>query len=312
MRQYIAILIGILLLMPVALAETPGISGVLVSSTTESLDAPETGNLRLLQTKYDPYPAEPGQIVTLWVAVQNWGSDSIENAYLQVVPEYPFRLPQGNGMEEVGRIAGFGERLVEYELIVDEDAIEGMYAFDVQQCSDNTCSDVVRNVEIQISVKTGGSPRIKVGLEDTETFWGGKKGEVTLNIVNRGRLDIKFLTLTLLPSEDYEILSPTEIYVGELESDDFETTDFTIFVDEALANKDTIYIDLPVKIDYTDSNNHDYSSQAQVKLKIYSQEDLKRYGLMTDTNGSTTYLVASIVILGAGAWYWLKKKKKQH
>jgi LPXTG-motif cell wall-anchored protein len=312
MKPYIAILLGMLLLMPVALAEAPGISGVLVSSTTESLDAPEAGNLRLLQTKYEPYPAEPGQLVTLWVAVQNWGSDSIDNAYLRVVPEYPFRLPQGDGIEEVGRIAAFGERLVEYELIVDETAIEGTHAFDVQQCLDVSCSEVVRSVEIQISVKTGGSPRIKVGLEDADTFWGGKKGDVTTNIVNRGKLDIKFLTLTLLPSEDYEILSPTEIYVGELESDDFETTDFTIFVDESLASKDTMYIDLPVKVEYTDSNNHDYTSQTQVKLKVYSQEDLKRFGLMTDSNGSSTYFVVAIVILGAGFWYLRKKKKKQH
>jgi LPXTG-motif cell wall-anchored protein len=312
MKPYIAILLGMLLLMPVALAETPGISGVLVSSTTENLDAPDNGNLRILQTKYDPYPAEPGQLVTLWVAVQNWGSESIDNAYLRVVPEYPFRLPQGNGIAEAGRIAAFGERLVEYDLIVDENAIEGTYAFDIQQCLDASCSKVLRDIEIQISVKTGGSPRIRVGLEDAATFWGGKKGDVTINIVNRGKLDIKFLTLTLLPSDDYEILSPTEIYVGELESDDFETTDFTVFVDENLAGTSTVYVDLPVKIDYTDSNNHDYSSQAQVKLKIYSQEDLKRFGLMTDSNGSTTYFIVAIVILGAGAWYWLKKKKKQH
>jgi LPXTG-motif cell wall-anchored protein len=310
MKPYIAILLGMLLLMPVALAETPGISGVLVSSTTESLDVPDNGNLRILQTKYDPYPAEPGQLVTLWVAVQNWGDDSIDNAYLRVVPEYPFRLPQGNGIEEAGRIAAFGERLVEYDLIVDENAIEGTYAFDVQQCLDATCSKVIRDVEIQISVKTGGSPRIKVGLEDADTFWGGEKGAVTINIVNRGKLDIKFLTLTLLPSEDYEILSPTEIYVGELESDDFETTDFTIFVTEGIGGKDTVYVDLPVKVEYTDSNNHDYSSQAQVKLKIYSQEDLKRFGLMTDSNGSSTYLIVAIVILGAGFWYWKQKKKK--
>jgi LPXTG-motif cell wall-anchored protein len=308
----LALLIGILLVMPTALSETTGVSGVLVSSTTENVDAPEQGNIRLLQTKYEPYPAEPGQIVTLWVATQNWGQDSIDNVYLRVVPEYPFSIPQGTGIIEVGRVAAFGERLAEFDLIVNEDAIEGVYSFDVQQCSDNDCTQVVKELEVSISVKTGGSPRIRVGLEDSSTFWGGKSGDLTLNIVNRGKLDIKFLTITLLPSDDYEILSPSEIYIGELESDDFDTSDFKIFTKENIASKDTVYVDLPVKVEYTDSNNRDYTSQSQVKLKVYSQNDLKRYGLMIDSNGSNTYLIVLLIIAGAGFWYWRKKKNKHH
>jgi len=311
MKLYIAL--AVLLLIPIVLADTPGISGVPVPSTTESLAAPDFGNIRLLQAKYDPYPAEPGQIVTLWVAVQNWGEDRLDNVYLRAAPNYPFSNTRRNGIVEVGRIGGFGERLAEFDLIVNEDAIEGTYSFDVQHCSDSTCTQVLREVEVSINVKTGGSPRIRVGLEDTVTFWGGKSGEITLNIVNRGKLDIKFLTFTLLPSEDYEILSPEEVYIGELESDDFETADFKIFINEEIASSDTTYIDLPVKVEYTDSNNKDYDSQAQVKLRIYSQDDLKRFDLTQGSSSKASYLFIVVLILaGAGYWYWKKKKKVTH
>ncbi|MBT3582380.1 LPXTG cell wall anchor domain-containing protein [Candidatus Woesearchaeota archaeon] len=309
MRKSILFLICLLMLAPVALAETEGISGVLVSSTTENVNAPENnGNIRLLQTKYDPYPAEPGQVVTLWVAAQNWGEESIENAYLRVVPEYPFRLPSGAGIEEVGRIAGFGERLVEYDLIVDDDAIEGVYSFNIQQCDDASCSNVIKEIEVSISVKTGGSPRIRVGLEDADTFQSSTNGDVTLNIVNRGRLDIKFLTLTLLPSDQYDILSPTEVYIGELESDDFDTVDYNLFINENVAEEDTVYVDLPVKVEYTDSNNKDYTAQSQVKLKVYSQTDLKRFGLMTENSGNNMYMIIGLIAAGGIFWYWRKRK----
>lgn len=307
--RYIIPLLIILLFIPAVAAETSGITGVAVSTTTESFAAPDAGNIRLLQAKYDPYPAEPGQIMTLWVAVQNFGNKKVDNAYLKVVPEYPFSIPKGNGIVDVGRIASFGERLAEYDLVVDEDAIEGIYSFDVQHCSDEDCNYVLRKIEVDISVRTGGSPRIRVGLEDTETFWSGKSGEVTLNIVNRGKLDIKFLTLTLLPSEDYEILSPEQVYIGELESDDFETADFKIFVEEGLAKSDTVYVDLPVKVEYTDSNNRDYDSQQQVRMKVYSQKDLKRFGLTQSKSSSSSYIIVLLLIAGAGYWWWKKKKK---
>jgi LPXTG-motif cell wall-anchored protein len=309
MKKILAI-IAVLLLFPVVLAETEGISGALVSSTTENVNAPEyNGNIRVLQTKYDPYPAEPGQVVTLWVAVQNWGEDNIDNAFLKVVPAYPFRLPSGSGIEEVGRISGFGERLVEYDLIVDDSAIEGVYSFDIQHCSDLECSKVIKEIEASISVKTGGSPRIKVGLEDANTFQSGTNGVVTLNVVNRGKLDIKFLTLTLLPSDQFEILSPTEVYIGELESDDFDTVDYELFMYENVATEGTVYVDLPVKVEYTDSNNRDYSAQSQVKLKVYSQEDLKRFGLMTENGGSNSYMIIGLIAAGGIFWYWRKKRK---
>jgi LPXTG-motif cell wall-anchored protein len=309
MKKLTLVLLAMLLIVPFAVAETSGVSGVTVSTTTENLNAPEHGNIRVLQAKYDPYPAEPGQIVTLWVAVQNWGESSVDDVYLRVVPEYPFSIPSGTGIKEVGNVAAFGERLVEYDLIVNDGAIEGAYSFDVQQCSDRECNNIIKETEVSITVKTGGSPRIRVGLEQADTFWSEKKGEVTLNIVNRGKLDIKFLTLTLLPSEDYEILSPEQVYIGELESDDFETADFDIYVNNGISSKESTNVELPVRVEYTDSNNKDYSSQAQVRLKVYSQDDLKKYELVTNTNGSNTYLIVLLIIAGLGYWYWRKRKK---
>ncbi len=313
-RKYLSLILILGLLLPIGIAESDDVTGVSVPTLTTTYDyaAPENNaNIRALQTKYDPYPAEPGQYVTVWVAVQNWGDEDLDHAYFRMIPEHPFRLDSGDfGIKDAGKVFAFRERLLEFKLRVDEDAIEGTYELDLKQCSDEFCSSYIKTIPIKISVKTGGEPRIRVGIEDSATFTGGKNGGITLNIVNRGKLDIKFLTLTLLPGEEYEILSTPEVYIGELESDDFETADFTIFMKEDVAMETTSYATLPVRVEYTDSNNRDYDERAQVDLKVYSQEDLVRFGLASKGGGGSSYLIILLIIVGAGYWYWRRRKKK--
>ena len=65
-------------------------------------------------------------------------------------------------------------------------------------------------------------------VEDMPKFQPGGSGEVTLNIVNRGLLGVKYLVVTLQDTEDYKILTPAEIYIGSLSSDDFDTIKYQI------------------------------------------------------------------------------------
>jgi hypothetical protein len=312
-RKYLSLLLILFIpLMPLVLAEDTNFVGIAnpTVTTTYDYDAPDVANIRTLQTKYDPYPAEPGQYVTVWFSVQNWGEEDLDHAYFRMIPEHPFRLDRGDfGIKDAGKIAAFDERLLEFKMIVNEDTLEGTYETELKQCSDEKCSKYLKSIPIRISVKTGGSPRIRVGLEASDVFNSGKKGEVTINIVNRGKLDIKFLTLTLLPAEEYDILSPVEVYVGELESDDFDTVDFDIFMNENIATSATMPVTLPVRVEYTDSNNKDYDDRAQVDITVYSPEDMKRFGFMQDGGGYGTYGIIILIIVGAGYWFWRKKKK---
>jgi len=56
--------------------------------------------------KYDPYPANAGEYVTVWIKIENPGLGSpSEDVQLRVVPEYPFSLEPGEtGLEEIGKL----------------------------------------------------------------------------------------------------------------------------------------------------------------------------------------------------------------
>jgi hypothetical protein len=44
----------------------------------------------------DPDPVKPGDVLEVRIAIENTGYSDIENCYLKIEPEYPFRALSGN------------------------------------------------------------------------------------------------------------------------------------------------------------------------------------------------------------------------
>jgi len=118
-------------------------------------------------------------------------------------------------------------------------------------------------------------------------------------------IDVKFLTVSLKP-EGYEILSPSEVYIGNLDSDDYDTTDFKIHVPE-----DRKELPLKIELNYKDANNKEYSENYVVNLKLYTQEELKKYSLVPDTTGTTNTIIF-IILLFVGYWVYKKLKRSSY
>ncbi len=312
MKKLIVSLIALLLVFPVAFAADgiQGVEGTVLSTTTTSLSAPAAANIRIIQSKYDPYPAEPGQYMTVWISVQNWGQKDIKDVYFRIKPEYPLAIKTGeSAVKSVGIISALKERLLEWDLYVNEDAIEGVYEIEMIVCSDASCSTELRSSTAEVTVKTGGSPRIKVGLEEMANLARGMSGDITVNVVNKGDLDTKYLTMSLLESDNYEILSPQEAYIGELGSDDFETATYKLYIRPGVAAEKSEYIELPIRVEYTDDNNKDYSEESIVKMRIYTLDDMKKFGLVAGS--SSSYGTIGIIVIAVLGFIWWRIKKKR-
>nr|MBI4156447.1 hypothetical protein [Candidatus Woesearchaeota archaeon] len=132
--------------------------------------------------------------------------------------------------------------------------------------------------EDSIGVLVGSSVNFDLNIEESEAGKQSKNGLVTISISNTGPDEIKFLTLEVLGSEDYEILSAKKSYLGNLESDDFETAQFDMFL------KKTGVIPIKVKVSYRDSYNEEFSDIQELYLKSYSSLELRRYGLIQGNN----------------------------
>jgi hypothetical protein len=145
-------------------------------------------------------------------------------------------------------------------------------------------------------------PEISLVVDGTDLYEEKMIGSITLKLVNKGLNDIKFLNIKLVDTDDFDIISSSnEEYLGNLDSDDFETAEFDL-----LLMKNEGSIDLPVEIEYKDSNNKPYSLSKTVRLTIHTADQL---GIQKSSKAGL--IVFLVIIIGGGYWFLRRRKKKK-
>ncbi|MBI5229237.1 hypothetical protein HY991_03940 [Candidatus Micrarchaeota archaeon] len=162
----------------------------------------------------------------------------------------------------------------------------------------------VRNYTVSLTV--GGKPDIGVGMESTNIIHEGMRGTVVVKIVNKGLIDVKFLNVRLLPSNDYTIISSDNDYVGKVNSDDTETSDFIVYLNSGL--KDVVAI--PVEVTYRDANNNVYTQKESIPLRLYSPEEIKKLQL-EQQSGPSILLIAGVLVVAGYVFYRVFLHKKR-
>ena len=140
--------------------------------------------------------------------------------------------------------------------------------------------------------KVATRPKLDYSIDSSEVYSSGKNGNVVIKVVNSGLADVKFLNVELLKTEDYEIISVPNVYLGNLESDDYETAEFKIY---ANSRKE---VPLKLKVNYKDAFNEDYETEEKLMLPLYSSSELIKYGLSGNGGVSTSisYLILVIFV----------------
>jgi len=119
--------------------------------------------------------------------------------------------------------------------------------------------------------------------------------------------DMGFLTTELKPSPEYEIISSDVIYVGEVESDDFESVTYKIHASDA---DDDNVLTLRLFLKYKDDYNNEFTSEEEVKVQLFSDEEAKKYGLVPRTSYTGTVILLLIIIGGVVYYIYRRRKKK--
>lgn len=139
-------------------------------------------------------------------------------------------------------------------------------------------------------------PELMVYLEKNTISQAGQTGDVTLKFVNKGVNDLKFLDVSLQESDSYNILSNTQEYIGDLDSDDYRSETFTIVPD----SKD---LDLNVLVSYKDENNIEFSESIIVPFSVVKNMD--------DGNKSPSFsTILLIIILLLVLVFWIRRKRR--
>ncbi|HME87149.1 MAG TPA: hypothetical protein VKE88_01950 [Candidatus Nanoarchaeia archaeon] len=192
---------------------------------------------------------------------------------------------------------------ITFQLLALPDATSNTYKVPIEiKFIDGTGKNYTKSSIIGLTV--GATPDISITTTDSSIYGKGELGNIALKFTNKGLTDIKLLNVVLNESEAYDIISEDELYLGNIDSDDYETAEFRI---KARKVKDGS-VPLIVNLDYRDANNKEYHETRIVDLKVVSAKELGVEG-----NGSGFGTVVFAVIFIGGGYYlyrrWEKKKK---
>ncbi len=228
----------------------------------------------------------PGNTTELTIKLSNMGSAVADDVSVTLDLTDPFTAIKSSE-RYIGDIKSHETKDIEFKILVD--ATADIKAYEIPLSieyfdSSGTKREITKDIGIQVT----GKPEIKVTLEEADFFTSGSKGKVTINVINKGFADVKFLNLKLLSTEQYDVLSSSETYIGNLDSDDTDSEEFEIQIKQVPPGR----IPLKIEVSYKEKNsNVDHVDSMDVWLNVLSKEE---YAQKKPTNGIVSLLITAI------------------
>ncbi|MCH8003253.1 MAG: hypothetical protein IH934_01370 [Nanoarchaeota archaeon] len=251
----------------------------------------------------DKKTLEPGSSGNIKIMLSNKADSVLKDIKVTLDIDKSLFVPLGSTNEKsIYQIDAKEDYEFNFKILANPEAESGVYQVPLKIAySDELGKGYVTNGTIGIVI--GAIPDLSVTLDDSDIYEAGKSGEIVIKVVNKGVINIKFVNMKLLSSEDYRILSNEDKYLGNIESDDFETAEFKLFVDKTRSKQ----ITLPLVLEYKDANNNDFSDKIELKLNLYTASEAKKLGLKQGNRFMGALII--IVIVVAGLWYYRKRRK---
>ena len=240
----------------------------------------------------------PGDTTQLRITLENVGKDDIENILVKLnLDNVPFAPLESSTEKVIDEIENDDSTTVYFSLIALPNAESQIYKIPVEISYDD-----VKKTSL-ISLEVSASAKLDLLLDESEVVKVNDQGIVTLKLINNGLTQIKFLKVSLQSSEAYEILSPNELYIGEVDVDDFETAEFNII--PKVKNPQ-----LALNLEYSDVNNNMFKETKFIFLKVYTLEEAKQLGLVKQNNLFSIIMIVVILFIIYMIYRRIKRKKK--
>lgn len=263
-------------------------------------------DLNIVSMKSEPEQFLPGQKGSAEITVKNTADSTLKNIKVTMdlsSATVPF-APLGKSTTSVIKnMVGGSEETVTFDIITIPGADSGIYKIPlVITFSDNVGNNYTTS-EI-ISLIVGGTPDMLTNVEPDSVFLSGITGDVRVNIINRGLVDVKSVTVKLASTADFDILSNDEIYIGNIDSDDFDSAEFKLHVSPSFSGD----LSIPMTMTYMSANNDAFEIEETLLMKVYTTEEAQSLGLVSKSSKSFVYLFVFLVV----GYFGYKRYKKKH
>ena len=252
-----------------------------------------------------PEEVAPGQVASIVIEVENIFEDYVYNlnVKLDLSGDVPFAPYQSSSEKFLDELEDEEEEDFKFKLIVLPATASGIYKIPVEISYEDEDGNSSTKQEL-ISLTVNSEPELKVSLIDSEVLIKGKENTFSIKLVNSGLADVKFVYLNVNDVNGIKFISEKEQYIGDIDSDDFDSVEFSAYIGADVAGT----IILPVNLKFRDATNKEFTENKNIALKIYSLKEAQELGLVKKPSYTTPIIIVVLVLVYFG--YRIRKKRK--
>ena len=275
-------------------------------------------NVGISGIESSPYLIRPGDYSTITLKVQNFGDSSASDVVIKLdtsASTMPFSTVNSTTEKYLKLLEGGREETLSFKVLASPDATAGAYKVPITITYYDRSGNFYSK-EDTASLVVGTTPSIQVALSSTTLNQPGTSGKIIVTVTNNGIGGLKFVTLRLAESGDgaYQMLSTSQEYIGNIDSDNSENAEFEMYISNSTTAPATLTI--PVELEYTDaSTNQKGALDADVKIRLYSHAELLDFGMIKKPSYTGLFIGLAIVLVIVGFVVMrrvMRKRKERH
>ena len=244
----------------------------------------------------------PGKTSRISIGLDNNGDEDIEDVSVVLdLTNVPFAPFDSSSEFSINKIREDKTKFAEFEIIALNNAKSGIYK--IPLIITYVEDDEKKTKNSLISIVVNSKPIIDVNVDDN-LLLKGKNNDILVKVTNKGLSDAKFVEIEVGSSTYFDLLSSERQYIGDIDSDDFDSIKLKVFFNENVPNK----FNLPITIIYKDDLNIEYSEDFNINLNVYTEKRAIEFGLM-DRNRTPSYIFGITLIVVLYFIYGRLKKK---
>ncbi len=255
----------------------------------------------------EPSPITPGSTGKVSIMIKNTADSLLKDIKFKLemsgssIPIAPY---QSSSERIIAKLNSNFQQTLTFTVIAEPDAASGLYKVPINISYNDEKGNSYAQTDV-LAVIIGETPKVRAYLKKSTVQQGGKDGKITLEIANAGNSDLKFVEMTLLPSEDYQLLTTTNyFYLGDIDSDDTESEEVSVYANDNGKEE----LKFPLQLKYADANNQPFQQEFDLELQLYSTSELKKYGLVERNNSWIYIVVVLIIVLGIFSYRSYRKE----
>jgi hypothetical protein len=224
--------------------------------------------LNIKEVRTDPKTISPGEDATLLFTLENLADSPMKDIDIQLNLAGIDIVSNGEVAEKKLRMINTGGVAdVMFSIKAMPESKGGIYKVPFTLTYTDNLGKSYTQTGL-ISVEVSSKPDLILSIDSTTLSKSSKLGDVDIKITNKGLTDLKFVTVEILDSNNFKILSSNIVYIGDIDSDDFGTASFK------LSAKTGNSFDIPLKISLRDVLSSEYSETVNVNLKMLSAGEM--------------------------------------